>query len=46
MDMVYKYLNTGYGENLEQMQKMSTGVIQGSTLSPLLSNIYMQAFDE
>jgi retron-type reverse transcriptase len=45
-DMIYKYLNVGYGEKLEQVKKMPTGVIQGGTLSPLLSNIYMYTFDE
>jgi hypothetical protein len=44
--MIHKYLNVGYGERIEKVEKMPSGVIQGGTISPLLSNIYMSAFDE
>jgi len=45
IDLVYKYLRTGYGETLKSIIPMKVGIIQGGILSPILSNIYMHEFD-
>ncbi|MFW5803712.1 MAG: CRISPR-associated endonuclease Cas1 [bacterium] len=43
--IIWKYINTGYElhGNLYQREK---GIAQGAVLSPLLSNLYLDAFDE
>lgn len=46
IDLIYKYLRTGYGETHQTISPMHIGVIQGGTISPILSNIYMSPFDE
>ena len=46
IDLLYKYMKIGYGENLKQATPMKIGVIQGGILSPILANIYMHPFDE
>jgi len=45
IDLLYKYMKIGYGENLKQATPMRIGVIQGGILSPILANIYMHPFD-
>nr|YP_009495510.1 reverse transcriptase [Psammoneis japonica]AWQ64240.1 reverse transcriptase [Psammoneis japonica] len=46
IDLLYKYMKVGYGENLKLATPMRIGVIQGGVLSPILANIYMHPFDE
>ena len=46
IDLLYKYIKAGYGENIKQATPMKVGVIQGGILSPILANIYMHPFDE
>jgi group II intron reverse transcriptase/maturase len=46
IDLLYKYMKVGYGENIKLATPMKIGVIQGGTLSPILANIYMHPFDE
>jgi group II intron reverse transcriptase/maturase len=46
IDLLYKYMKVGYGENIKQATPMRIGVMQGGTLSPILANIYMHPFDE
>jgi len=46
IDLLYKYMKVGYGENIKQATPMKVGVIQGGILSPMLANIYMHPFDE
>ncbi|MEM1393523.1 MAG: group II intron reverse transcriptase/maturase [Cyanobacteria bacterium P01_H01_bin.150] len=46
IDLIYKYLRTGYAEKEKSVEPMKKGVIQGGTLSPVLANIYMTPFDE
>lgn len=46
IDLLYKYIKIGYRENLKKIIPMKIGVIQGELLSPILSNIYMNLFDE
>ena len=46
IDLLYKYMKIGYGENIKPTIPMKIGVIQGGTLSPILANIYMHPFDE
>jgi group II intron reverse transcriptase/maturase len=46
IDLIYKYLRIGYGENINNISPMKVGVVQGGILSPLLSNIYMDVFDK
>lgn len=45
IDLIWKYLRTGYGEIGKSIEPMNIGVVQGGTLSPILSNIYMHSFD-
>ena len=45
IDLLYKYMKIGYGENLKQATPMQIGIIQGGTLSPILANIYMHPLD-
>lgn len=45
IDLLWKYLRTGYGENFKSVKPMNLGVVQGGNLSPVLSNIYMHPFD-
>ena len=45
IDLIYKYLRTGYGEHPKQIQYPKIGLMQGGILSPLLANIYMDQFD-
>ena len=45
IDLLYKYIKIGYGENIKQATPMKIGVIQGGILSPILANIYMHPFD-
>lgn len=45
MDLVRKYLKTGYGERLDDVKGMGIGVVQGGNLSPFLTNLYMTPFD-
>lgn len=46
IDLLYKYIKVGYGENIKQASPMRIGVIQDEILSPILANIYMHPFDE
>ena len=46
IDLLYKYMKVGYGENIKQATPMKVRVIQGGILSPILANIYMHPFDE
>lgn len=46
IDLLYKYMKVGYGENLKKVTPMQIGVIQGGIFSPILANIYMNPFDE
>ena len=46
IDLLYKYLRVGYGEENGIITPMRNGLVQGGVLSPLLSNIYMSPFDE
>jgi group II intron reverse transcriptase/maturase len=45
IDLIYKYLRTGYSETRNKIIPMKMGLIQGGILSPVLSNIYMTPFD-
>ena len=45
IDLIYKYLQTGYFEHPKQIQYPKTGLMQGGILSPLLANIYIDQFD-
>jgi len=45
IDLIWKYLKTGYGETNDSIKPMNIGVVQGGNLSPVLSNIYMHPFD-
>lgn len=45
IDLIYKYLRTGYSETRNKIIPMKMGLIQGGILSPVLSNIYMTSFD-
>jgi group II intron reverse transcriptase/maturase len=45
IDLIWKYLRTGYGESVKSIKPMDIGVVQGGNLSPILSNIYMHPFD-
>jgi Reverse transcriptase (RNA-dependent DNA polymerase) len=45
IDLLWKYLRTGYGENFKSIKPMNIGVVQGGNLSLILSNIYMHPFD-
>jgi len=45
IDLIYKYLQTGYCEHPKQIQYPKTGLMQGGILSPLLANIYIDQFD-
>lgn len=42
IDLLYKYIKTGYGENLNKTTPMKIREI----LLPILANIYMNSFDE
>lgn len=44
LKLIHKYLYI-YVKNMESKKKKTTGIIQGSPISPLLSNIYMRDFD-
>lgn len=46
IDLVYKYMRVGYGENPDEIVPMNLGLAQGGIISPVLSNIYMHPFDE
>lgn len=46
IDLLYKYMKVGYGENIRQVTPMKIRVIQRGTLSSILANIYMHPFDE
>ena len=46
IDLVYKVLKAGYVEGLGKLTKSEKGTPQGGTLSPLLANIYLDAFDK
>lgn len=46
IDLVWKALRAGYGTNNQDVQAQTLGTPQGGIMSPLLSNIYMNAFDE
>jgi group II intron reverse transcriptase/maturase len=45
IDLLYKYLRVGYGESNQNITFMQKGLIQGGSLSPILSNIFMHEFD-
>lgn len=45
VDLVFKYLRVGYGEDKYNVASMKIGVSQGGILSPILFNIYMNPFD-
>jgi retron-type reverse transcriptase len=46
IDLLYKYIKIGYGENIKHVTPMKVEVIEGGILSPMLANIYMHPFDE
>lgn len=46
IDLLYKYMKVGYGENLKSVTPMKIVLIQGGILLPILVNIYMNPFDE
>lgn len=46
IDLLYKYMKVGYGENIKLATPMKTGIIQSGPLSLILANIYMHPFDE
>lgn len=46
IDLIYKYLRTSYGENVGSITPRKIEVVQGGILSPILSNIYMNSFDQ
>lgn len=46
IDLIYKYLRVGYGEDNSTVVPMNVGLIQGGLLSPLFSNIVMHEFDK
>lgn len=45
LDMLYKYLKTGYGTDILTVVPGHVGVPQGGVLSPLLSNLYLNELD-
>jgi group II intron reverse transcriptase/maturase len=45
IDLLYKYLRTGFKDDKGRYEPMKIGLSQGGVLSPLLSNIYMHSFD-
>ncbi len=46
IDLLYKYIKIGCGENLQKISPMKIEVRQEGILSPILTNIYMSPFDE
>lgn len=46
VDLLYKYMKVGYGENLKKFTPMQIGLLEGGILSTILANIYMNPFDE
>lgn len=46
LDLIYKAIKVGYGIHQRNVQSNKVGLAQGSLLSPILSNIYMDMFDK
>lgn len=45
IDLIFKYIRIGFGENLDSARSTRTGIIPGEILSSILANIYMHPFD-
>lgn len=46
INLLYKLWNAGYGYSKEPSKNTITGIPQGSVISPLLSNIYLNVLDQ
>lgn len=46
ISLLYKLWNAGYGYSKESSKNTITGIPQGSVISPLLSNIYLNILDQ